>query len=402
MVNIMHIESNRDSSPHRSGKPILSLLICSRNDSYQGNSVWRLQTALNCTAQNVHDLGREEEVELVVIDWGSDTPLRNVLRLTPAAARIVSFMFIPREVADKVRGDSPFPEVLALNAGVRRANGEYIGRIDQDTILGTHFLKTFFEMYEKPRLLVPLESALLLANRRRIPYRFAVRCPSAWVVDRFIRYFGCLLPLMNPLPPHLFYQSFVGIWLLHRNLWYECGGYDERFIYMDWQEVDMILRLTPKYMLINLGELTDHDLYHMDHAHPLGAWEAGRNRKSNPTRDFDNRPEEFFPNGEDWGLIRYPLELLPALSHPETEKVAASGQSRAKWLAFTLVTLVSGSQIALDTMLLYSLMPARRRLFFLYTVWKRRARIAWETIAGEPLVTWPRLLMNRWSRRPSK
>lgn len=400
-VNAVRIESEQSSPSERFKKPILSLLICARNDKYQGNSVWRLQTALNCTAQNVHDLGKEGDVEIVVIDWGSDTPLSDVLPLTPAAARIVSFMYVPRAVADEVRGDSPFPEVLALNAGVRRANGEYIGRIDQDTILGTHFFKTFFEMYEKPRLLVPLESALLLANRRRIPYRFAVRCPSAWVVDRFIRCFWRILPLMNPLPPHLFYQSFVGIWLLHRDRWNECGGYDERFIYMDWQEVDMILRLTPKYTLINLGELTDHDLYHMDHAHPLGSWEAGRNRKSNPTRDLDNRPEEFYPNGEGWGLTRYALELRPPPARSQPEERATSDQLRTKWVAFMLITLMSGIQIAVDILLLYSLIPARRRLFFLYAVWKRRAQIAWDTIAGEPLVTWPRLLMDRWSKKSS-
>jgi hypothetical protein len=339
-------------------------------------------------------------VEVIVIDWGSDTPLRDVLRLTPAAARITSFMYIPKAVADEVRGDSPFPEVLALNAGVRRAKGEYIGRIDQDTILGTHFLGTFFAMYEKPHLLVPLESALFLANRRRIPYRFAVRCPSAWSVDRFVRYFRRFLPLMDPLPPHLFYQSYVGIWLLHRDLWFECGGYDERFIYMDWQEVDMILRLTPKHTLINLGELTDHDLYHLDHGHPLEPWSASRNRKTNPIRNLEHLPEEFYPNREDWGLMQYTFDISAYSPGRYDIQVDTLKPSSFAWLNFVALLLLSGLQIAWDNFLIFTIIPLRNSLFSL-KVWKRRSQTVRETIAGEPMVRWPRLLMNRWSKEGS-
>ena len=394
----MHDERKNqpDSIPSKKG-PIISLILCSRSDQYQGDSRWRLQTALNYVGRSTQELGREEDVEVMVVDWGSQTPLRNLLKLNREASRIVSFMHVPTEVARVEQRESPFPEVIALNAAARRARGEYIGRIDQDTLVGRHFLKTFFWLHERQRLLVPLRSALLLSNRRRVPYRVAVLSPHLSVVERYVRWFGRFMPLMKPLPPHLFYQTFVGIWLLHRDVWFECGGYDEQFIHMDWQEVDMMLRLTPKYTLVNLGELTDHDLYHLDHAHPLGAWEAARDRKCNPVRDLDNRPTELYPNSENWGLNQYDLEILPPLIIDESNETRSVRQE-SKWLSFSAIVLFSGVQIAADSLIL-----AVRLLFVrpkaTYVTLKRRLHAAIETVSGQPIMRWPRLLTTRWSQR---
>src|SRR5262245_22160359 len=206
--------------------PALSLILCSRNDEYMGNSRWRLETTLNYLADQVESLGRTKDLEVLVADWGSDIPLRDVLQLTPAASRIVSFMLIPPEIARPLQKDSPFPEVLALNAAARRASGKYIGRIDQDTLVGGRFLAVFFNIHEQRRQMeIPLESALLFSNVRMIPYRFAVRSPSRSVVEHFVDRFGNSLKVeINSRQPYYWYS--VGIWLLPRTVWYECGGYD--------------------------------------------------------------------------------------------------------------------------------------------------------------------------------
>src|SRR5476651_1634421 len=80
----------RNSSPAK--PPVLSLILCWRNDAYMGNSVWRLETTLNYTCDRVHALGREDDVEVIVADWGSEVPLAEVVALGPAAARMVSFL----------------------------------------------------------------------------------------------------------------------------------------------------------------------------------------------------------------------------------------------------------------------------------------------------------------------
>lgn len=294
-------------------QPKLSLILCSRNDRYQGDSVWRLETALNYAAMVAADVGRLGELEILVSDWGSETPLRDVVALTDEAARVVRFLWIPPEVARTKQGDSQFPEVLALNAALRRATGEYVGRIDQDTLISRRFLETFFWLSEKRRLLVPLEEVVLISNRRSIPRRVAVRAPSLAVLDRLIGTFGRSLRLTDPPPPEAFYRCFVGILLMHGDLWRGCRGFDERFIHMDHMELEIMLRLSTRYQVADLGPIVDWAFYHLDHERPWLRRRVNQGmRRGNPRRTVDDMPEEFAPNGDDWGLARYDLQPLPA------------------------------------------------------------------------------------------
>ena len=382
--------STGSSSPDPPGKPVLSLILCSRNDQYMGNSLWRLQTALNYVAQMVYELSREEDVEVLVADWGSDIPLRDVLDLSPAAARIVSFILIPPKIARDLQNDSPFPEVLALNAAARRASGEYVGRIDQDTLVGKRFIKYFFELHEGGRQLeVPLSSALLFANQRMVPYRFAVRCPPFWAVDKYIGWFGRFLKIeissWNP-----FYCHGVGIWLVHRDLWNECGGYDERMIYMNTMEINMIARLMKNHKMVNLGKLVDYDFYHLEHYHPLVPRRSSTYRKVNPDPPFV-KPDILNPNGPDWGLIQYPFEKLPYSPDRKKVETATFHQSPFEWWFFMLLIVSAGVQMAWDKIV--------KSFRIVNVVWRQRAHIAWETVRYQPLFSWPRLLVSLWVRK---
>jgi hypothetical protein len=356
-----------------------------------GNSRWRLETALNYVAKNVQELGREADVEVLVADWGSDVPLREVLQLSPAAARIVSFLLIPGELARVLQKDSPFPEVLALNAVARRVNGQYIGRIDQDTLVGQRFLRMFFEMhgnYEQSD--VPLDSAFMFSRRRRVPYRFTILCPSLWQMERFIRWFHRTLGIEHEAK--LFFHAAVGIMLMHRRLWEECGGYDERLLYMNHMEVDMAYRLAKRYKLMDLGQLTGHDFYHLEHHHPLRGRKVARRWNPSEVRFDDDKV--LHPNSEKWGLIQYPLEALPYPRDPSKVEAATFGQPRLGFPVFILLVLFSGTQIVWDV--------AIKRLKREYALWNHRARVAWNTVREQPLVSWPRVLMSLWAQRQSR
>ncbi len=264
-------------------------------------------------------------MEVIVVDWGSTVPLREVMHLTPAAAASVRFLYVSSDIIAEVSGDSKYAEVLALNAAARRARGRYIGRIDQDTVMDGDFITRLFDILEQ-RVPVPVapERAMFLSNRRQIPYRFAALSPSLWCTMQYVRWFGRRLSIMFPQPPETFYQSYVGIWLLHRDLWHLARGLDEQMIYMNWMEVDMYLRLQPTFTLVNLGELVGHRLFHLDHVHPFHGWRwRDTNRKTNPRRDFDHLPPNSEPNGPEWGLARYhlPLEFSARTAHDSRHHV---------------------------------------------------------------------------------
>jgi hypothetical protein len=303
--------------------PRLSLVLCSRNDNFQGNSLWRLETTLNHAARQADRLGRLDDIELVVADWGSDEPLREAVRLTDEASRVVRFLTVPPKLAKEKQGDSPFAEVIAINAAARRSRGEYIGRIDQDTLVGRKFLEWFFSADEGcDEAGFPLGSSVMISNRRRIPYDFASRCPSFPVVERYVSAFGSHLPVMGGSGTQ-YWEVYIGILLFHRRLWEECGGYDETFLYYSFMEFDLFLRLRMRYEGVDLGPAVGHDFLHLDHMPAWLSWEAQPRRNNAVIRTLEAPPPVFCPTGPDWGLARYDLPLESAS--------AGRGRSDARW-----------------------------------------------------------------------
>ena len=369
--------------------PSLSLVLCARNDEYMGNSRWRLETTLNYICAQVARLGRPDAVEIVVADWGSDLPLRDALALDPLAARIVSFVTVPPEVARRAQQDSPFAEVIAINVAARRARGEYIGRIDQDTLVGRHFLRQFLDWVETggPAVRAPLEGALWFSCRRSIPYRFAVRGPSFECVAHLVRWCGRWLAIDRGTP---FYRGGVGIWLLHRDLWDASGGYDERMIYMNDMEIDMATRLMTRYPIIDLGPLVRHDFYHLDHYHPRGPRASSAHRRVNtpiPREDLGLRP-----SGDAWGLAAAAFDVGPAVwCRPVVRPWPAAVAAAPSFVALVLWTSL---QSGVDRIWYKAIPQFRHR-------WTRRAAIAWRALTGQPLTQWPGLLRKLWMERPS-
>ena len=61
--------------------PLISLILCSRNDSYMGNSLWRLETSINLALIHAKEADFLNKLEIIVSDWGSKEPLSEVLNL---------------------------------------------------------------------------------------------------------------------------------------------------------------------------------------------------------------------------------------------------------------------------------------------------------------------------------
>lgn len=324
--------------------PRLSLVLCSRNDQWQGNSLWRLEVTLNATARQAARIGRLDDLEIVVADWGSTDGLSDAVRLVPEARRIVRFLHVPKDLADEKQQDSPFAEVFAINAAVRRSRGEYVGRIDQDTLVGRRFLEWFFATIESPDPPFPVESTAMIANRRRIPYALAARCLPFALVERYVDLFRRRLPLMRPAPPDRYWECYVGIVLLPRKLWDAVRGYDETFIYYGHMEFDLFLRLLQQFEGRGLETVVDCDFHHLDHVRRWAAWRTVR-RTLNPARSLESPPPEPCPNGEAWGLIGHDLPTTAArgdLVLPEREATW-----RATWWPRLAVETVTSTGLTL-------------------------------------------------------
>ncbi len=271
----------------------LSFVVCSRNDQYGGNSLWRLETTLNFLAMSADNAAWLDTVEVLVCDWGSVEPLRESVSLTPKAAKITKFIEVSPSIAEQAQGDSAFAEVLANNVAIVRASGKFIGRIDQDTLVGEQFFIKFKQLIANKAKPSP-QSTIMLVGRKSIPFSFASRSPSFQEVRTLVDTQGDWLP-QEGIAQNPWFDAPVGIIMMHRDIWYACRGYDQRLKYWGFMETDLILRLLPHYDLINLEPILGRDFYHLSHA-------RRSLRVSYRLKNERLQPTEFAPNNPDWGL----------------------------------------------------------------------------------------------------
>jgi hypothetical protein len=333
-------------------RPVLSLVMCSRNDNYAGNSLWRLQTALNYLALQVSELGRESSFEVIVSDWGSETPLREALHLSEKAAALTRFLEVPPDLAKEKQQDSPFAEVLANNAAIRLASGTFVGRIDQDTLVGKGFLQRFQELAESGGTgRWPIESSFMFLGRRSIPYAFSSRCYPLETVCTFLDRFRHLLPREGRCREPWF-DAPVGIMVMHRDLWEECRGYDERMIYWGFMETDLGIRVGARHPVVDLEKVIGCDFYHLSHS-------TSRLTITNRIKNPRTKGSTFSPNNEDWGLVRYPLELKQGRSLEGKGRPTDPGSQKAPDVGLPAMTLRFGIPILNELFWEMLLRPAR-------------------------------------------
>lgn len=372
-------------SPASQTTPALSLILCSRNDQYMGNSRWRLQTALEWAAATLTALGRDRDAEIVVTDWGSADPLRDAVALSPAAARLTTFITVPPATATALQRDSPFAEVIALNIAARRARGAYIGRIDQDTLVGPRFVRLFFDLVGGVRA---LDDPLVMgfSNLRQIPFRLASRCPPFPVIARFVRHLGRRMPPQHRRAPGPFWEHAVGIWLVRADAWDACGGYDERMIYMNAMESNMVKRLQRRHRLVDLGALCDYDFHHLEHYDPWTPRRSSVYRRVNPHLPF-SEPDTLNPNGPHWGLADEAFDAGPArpTAEPPIWPQGLHGVAPFTGSMLRVLPVMAADAAGLT---------ARRVT--------GRAGRAWRLLRTHPIGDWPSLVTSRWKARRTR
>ncbi len=305
-----------------------------------GEPMWRLGTSISFLAEQVFAEGRESQVEVVVADWGSEIPISEVIELTPKAVELTKFIHIRPDLAQALQQDSPFAEVYALNAAAKRSQGLFIGRIDQDTLVTADFIKDFFDAYEKRREFgFDLNNSYMFAARKQLPYSFVEKKPGLGDLASSIKHFAKWT--FSEELKFCHWASPVGILMMHRNMWDDVGGYDERLIYYWFMDVDLGTRLIRKYPIVNIGQVFGYHFFHLEHIRP-GFKFRHSHRKLNPewSKSFDK--PVLNPNGKGWGLANEKLPINTVLSSAAVEATYQEEilLNRAYWWVLFCQTIV--------------------------------------------------------------
>jgi hypothetical protein len=148
-------EASRETGePERGEQPYLSVVMTARNDDHGGNPLGRLQTFVNhLIAQAArHDVS----VELVLVDWNPPAgkpklaeALRAPAELGPCTLRIIQVS--PELHARYNHADNlPLFQMIAKNAGIRRARGRFILATNIDVLFSEEFFEFLREQALQP------------------------------------------------------------------------------------------------------------------------------------------------------------------------------------------------------------------------------------------------------------
>lgn len=220
----------------------LSLILASKNDHYCGNPLDRLQTVLNNTASRLQGY----KSEIIVTDWGSDVPISENIQLTKEAKSLVRFNYISKAVTSRIH--SPFSEPHALNYAAKLATGEFLGRIDQDTIIGDKFIEWFFKGVNCHL------GCFFFSSRRDLEENQALVLEP----EKVDRWYSSKKDLE-------YWRSAVGIFLIPKEAYLKIGGYDEANIYKNHMEHEFFCRLKKILTPVDLGKEINYDFYHLWH-----------------------------------------------------------------------------------------------------------------------------------------
>lgn len=272
----------------REREPLLSMVVTGRNDDYLGNFKYRITSCLNFAARNLALLERLEEVELLVTDWGSETPLSHVLPLTSEAARITRFLHVPRATAGE-----KFRPVLATNVALRRGRGRYLMLFDADSLVPRFALRNLVDTLAG-RVAAPfdLERTLMLFSRYHVPFETCQHELDLEAWEPYLARAAGAIPREQGLSG--LGGSSAGL-LMHRDRWFEVGAFDEGLALNGWSDADLALRVTQRYGWIDLSCL-GVGAFHQEHwpTNQRGVWPGGVNPRT--------VPRHMRVNDDRWGL----------------------------------------------------------------------------------------------------
>ena len=251
----------------------LSLVLGSRNDNYTGNPMERLRTVLEYIEKHFAD----KDVEVIIGDWGSEIPIAEVV----PEYDFLKFAYISPDITRSMLENCPvdFSEVLAVQAAARKATGDHIGRIDQDTILGPKFVDWYYNTEHDP-------NDFYFCTRREMP-------ENVFTLD------SANAPHDSKRPTGFeFWRDAVGIFLIPQSMWFETTGYDQKNVLGNHMEHEYVMRLSRVGRLVNIGPSIDWEAFHIWHSRD----DCKARPRNNQLSTLQLKQLPLIANTKNWGI----------------------------------------------------------------------------------------------------
>lgn len=233
---------------------ILSICLIGRNDDYGKDFKRRLRQSVNFLAYSAEKAGVLNKIEVLLTDWNSDVPLAEAVNFSPAASGMVKFIEVPPAVAKQHNyGNTPFHTTKAINIGLRRASGRYVGMMPGDILISAFTLERLIKLLDG-QLSVPFDPSATLLG---IPRKFI---PHYGEEKKFFKdnYDIERILVLNDfyLKEDMYPKGLMGgygVLIMARELCFKVKGFDENLGGWGPSDVELALRLSCSNPLINLS-----------------------------------------------------------------------------------------------------------------------------------------------------
>lgn len=290
-----------------SKKPLLTHVMVGRNDNYLGNFKHRLELAVNYICNGVAATNNQKNYELLIVDWNSETPLRDALNLNERARQCTSFLEVPPEVVQKNKpSDSVLDIPTAVNVGLRRASGRMVMASPADALFPLASIKALFDLLEeKIPFVADLDKCYLGIERFLIPWQTSERLTEN-TIERYLVQHQSGFHFEPRLPG---ISGGEGAQLFSKKLVTEMQGFDESNIYWGGSDREIVLRINQRYPML---KLTHFGVFCYDLSQP-----STRRRAALKNNNIIHIPLTEKVNDTFWGLGNVAIEKTPALECPD-------------------------------------------------------------------------------------
>lgn len=251
--------------------PYLSLVVTTRNDDHGGNMVQRFQTFLDHLSEMAdrHRL----PMELLVVEWNPDParpPLIEVMHWPASPWLPTRIVTVPPEVHAMHEHHDKFPlfQMIAKNAGIRRARGEFVLATNIDLVFSDELFAFLARKELDPGRIYRIDRHDIGATN--VPVDLSWRERLDFCERNIIRVqaqhgthaWGEAQPNGDPQKPHT--NACGDFTLLSRDMWLKLKGYPEFHLWSIF--IDGLLMHAAAAVCLQQVVLRDPcRIYHIEH-----------------------------------------------------------------------------------------------------------------------------------------
>ena len=279
--------------------PLLSNVIIGRNDNYNPFFVNRVNYVIEYTAWLMSECNIDSNViEIIIVDWGSEKMLKDSLHLSENASKIVKFIEIDKNIANKESSENRgyINVAKAYNTAIRLSNAEFINFTSHDLIfdrISFINLLNYLKIIQKEQ-----KDILINIQRKFVPINLFLTTPSFEYLNRWLETSGRLVGDYGVM-----HGGGQAGYITSKNIWNKLTGIYEKFDGYGFLEYDFFSRAT------NICNWIDSTNFGAS-MHKIHRGEA--EKREYARKHYLNKQWTTFrldPN-KNWGLSNYKLKII--------------------------------------------------------------------------------------------